>query len=184
MASGEGEAADAGKGGVLRRKFTADEDLQLRSLVERLGTKSWEEIARFLPGRSARQCRNRYKNYLLDSLTTNPWTPEEDAILIHKFHQIGPKWVEIGKLLSGRSGNNVKNRWYKHLCKADIGAPQTGAEPEAASPAPAEQRVPLNLSKAIGWSDSDWPKLFGSADNPMQFASSWSSGSSSGDPLF
>jgi hypothetical protein len=74
-----------------RRKFTLEEDVKLRTLVESLGTKSWEEIARFIPERSARQCRDRYKNYLLESLVTEPWTAEEDALVVQKYHQIGPK---------------------------------------------------------------------------------------------
>lgn len=45
------------------------------------------------------------------------WTNEEDEILLYFYSIIGPKWVEIAKKLPGRSGNNVKNRWYKHLCK-------------------------------------------------------------------
>jgi hypothetical protein len=168
------EAQDSGRGGAPRRKFTPEEDLHLRSLVEQLGTKHWEEISRYLPDRSARQCRNRYKNYLLDSLITNPWTPEEDAIVIAKFHQIGPKWVEIGKLLSGRSGNNVKNRWYKHLCKTDIGA----------TPAAPDPRTPSSVAQSIGWSDKDWPKLFAYTENPLQMEWPWSSGKADEHPLF
>jgi hypothetical protein len=170
------ESVDSARIGASRRKFTAEEDLQLRSLVEQLGIKHWDEISRCLQDRTPRQCRNRYKNYLLDSLVTNPWTPEEDAVLIEKFHQIGPKWVEIGKLLSGRSGNNVKNRWYKHLCKTDIGAKPTR---EAWLP---EGKAPINLAQAIGWNDSDWPKFFGSPESTPH--AEWSAGASAGDPLF
>jgi hypothetical protein len=137
-----------------RRKFSADEDEHLRGLVEKFGTKCWEEIARFHPDRSARQCRDRYKNYLIDSLVTDPWRPEEDALVIRKFHEIGPKWVEIGKLLSGRSGNNVKNRWHKHLRKIDAGAAST--RPTVA----VEEKRTVNLSQAIGLSESDWSRLF------------------------
>jgi hypothetical protein len=156
-----------------RRKFTPEEDIQLRSLVERLGTKHWEKISRLLPDRTARQCRNRYKNYLLDSLVTNPWTPEEDALLIEKFHQIGPKWVEIGKVISGRSGNNVKNRWYKHLCKSDIGGrPKEG------------EREGMNLAEAIGWNESEWSDLFGNGETGLQYNEKWFGGPSNGDPLF
>jgi hypothetical protein len=168
--------ADApnGKAPAARRKFTPEEDMQMRSLVERLGTKSWEEISRFLPDRSARQCRDRYKNYLVDSLMTTPWTPEEDALVIAKFHQIGPKWVEIGKLLSGRSGNNVKNRWHKHLVKLDIGAPPCRPEPKRS----------LDLAVGIGWTETDWRQLLATGEDSVQVASSWSRGFSLGDPLF
>jgi hypothetical protein len=100
-----------------RRKFTQEEDLRLRSLVDQIGAKSWEAVSKFMPNRSARQCRDRYKNYLLDNLVCDAWTPEEDTMILEKFKDIGPKWVEISKFLNGRSGNHVKNRWHKHLSK-------------------------------------------------------------------
>jgi hypothetical protein len=70
-----------------------------------------------MPNRSARQCRDRYKNYLLDSIITSPWRPDEDEVIRIKFAELGPRWVEIAKCLVGRSGNHVKNRWHKHLCR-------------------------------------------------------------------
>jgi hypothetical protein len=92
-------------------------------------------------------------------------------VLIAKFHQIGPKWVEIGKLLSGRSGNNVKNRWYKHLCKTDIGA----------TAPPSDAAVG---QKALGPTDTDWPKLFASTENPLQIEWHWATGNSTASALF
>jgi hypothetical protein len=100
-----------------RCKFTLEEDDKLRTLVSQFGTRHWESIAQYLPGRTARQCRDRYKNYLLESLVAAPWSADEDQLLRQKFAQIGPRWVEISKLLHGRSGNDVKNRWHKHLAK-------------------------------------------------------------------
>jgi len=100
-----------------RRKFTHEEDERLRSLVEGFGTSHWESISQFMPNRTARQCRDRYKNYLLDSIIVAPWQPEEDEIIRLKFGEVGPRWVEIAKCLTGRSGNHVKNRWHKHLSK-------------------------------------------------------------------
>jgi hypothetical protein len=128
-----------------RTKFTPDEDVRIRFLVERLGTQSWREIARFLPGHSARQCRNRYQNFLLDSLPTNRWTPEEDSIVTQKSHRIGPKWVEIAGLLDGRTGNDVKNRWNYHLCKVDNGIPPLWEAPleRIPLPEPILKRIPL-----------------------------------------
>jgi hypothetical protein len=161
-----------------RRKFTSDEDVKLRSLVERLGTKSWEEVARFIPDRTARQCRDRYNNNLLDSLVTDPWTPEEDAVLIQQYRSIGPKWVEIGKILSGRSGNNVKNRWHKHLCKVE------GTFPRQIDPAPDESEAGKRLQPVGVASEFEWSNDFGSADGPFSMQSMADSGFSFEDSLF
>ena len=102
---------------VPRRKFTQDEDVRLKILVDTFGNCSWDKIAEFLPDRTARQCRDRYRNYLLANLTSDPFSEEEDQIIIQKYSEFGPRWVQIAKLLGKRSGNDVKNRWHKHLFK-------------------------------------------------------------------
>jgi hypothetical protein len=100
-------------------KFTLDEDAHLRNLVNRLGSKNWDNIALHMPNRTARQCRDRYKNYLVDPSSPDPWLPEEDEMIVQAIKRNGPKWVEIAKLLRGRTAIHVKNRWHRHLCKQD-----------------------------------------------------------------
>ncbi|OHT17520.1 Myb-like DNA-binding domain containing protein [Tritrichomonas foetus] len=100
-----------------RKKFTREEDDKLIKLVKKFGTKSWEEVAKYMPRRCGRQCRDRYNNYLLENFTKGPWTAEEDNLINSKYDEIGAHWVEISKLLPGRSGNDVKNRWHKTLSK-------------------------------------------------------------------
>jgi hypothetical protein len=158
--------------------FTPDEDVKLRSLVERFGTKSWEEIARFIPDRTARQCRDRYNNNLLESLIRDPWTPEEDAILIQQYRRIGPKWVEIGKILSGRSGNNVKNRWHKHLCKIE------GSYPRPIEAARDESHAGKRVQPVGVVQEFEWSSFFSSVDNPFSAQVMPGSGFSFEDSLF
>ena len=101
-----------------RKRFTEAEDARLKSLVKKDGIRNWEEIARRMPGRSSRQCRDRYNNYLFKEILHKPWTPEEDKIIIEKYKLFGPHWVKISQFLDARSGNNVKNRWHKYLYKS------------------------------------------------------------------
>jgi hypothetical protein len=175
---------------ALRRKFTDQEDTQLRDLVERFGSENWEHIARFIPTRTARQCRDRYNNYLLNSLITTPWTSAEDAILIEQYHQIGPKWSDIAKLLNGRSGNHIKNRWRRHLSRCNC---------EKSSMEPTEQ-VNSSLSRnstdfahqsldyekklssmtptillcpELRLSQCDWSRMFDRMDDTLGYGSAW-----------
>jgi hypothetical protein len=161
--------------------------MKLRSFVDTFGTKSWDDIVRWLPNRSPRQCRDRYNNYLQESLVICPWTPEEDAVVIQQYHEIGPKWVEIGKMLRGRSGNNVKNRWHKHLCRVGGSVPPALLPslppvlvPEArhAPSAAPEPRPAVQLQKPLDHKEIDWSHLF---DAPEP---SWGGGSSLGESLF
>ena len=95
-----------------RTKFSPEEDARLKALVEQHGTADWAKIALALGGRTARQCRERYKNFLHPTLVNGPWTPEEDELLIRLYHQYGPNWVAMHRgHFPTRSNNNIKNHW-------------------------------------------------------------------------
>lgn len=94
-----------------RQKFTQEEDQILLKVVGLRGEGKWNEIASFLKGRTGRQCRDRYFNYLRPGFKNDPWTQEEDNILIEKMQQYGSRWSCVAKYLSGRSQNSIKNRW-------------------------------------------------------------------------
>lgn len=100
-----------------KQKFTKKEDAQLIRLVKKYGVPNWEEVSRHMQRRTARQCRDRYNNYLSDDFKKGSWTESEDKIIISLYQKIGPHWLNISKSLPGRSGNDIKNRWHKTLVK-------------------------------------------------------------------
>ncbi|MDR2371807.1 MAG: hypothetical protein LBD60_01515 [Puniceicoccales bacterium] len=88
------------------------EDARLRALVWQFGTNNWKEIAFHIPGRTVRQCRDRWFNYLAPNLNFSVWTPEEDALGAQKVDELSCKWELIAGLFPGRSGQHCKNRWH------------------------------------------------------------------------
>jgi hypothetical protein len=94
-----------------RHKFSPEEDQELKVLVTQFGENNWAKIASFMPGRSPRQCRERWKNYVNPSLDFSPWTSEEDDLLLQKCQEFGKKWWKIALLLGNRSKNSCRNRW-------------------------------------------------------------------------
>jgi hypothetical protein len=68
-----------------------------------------------MESRSARQCRERWVNYLAPTIRSDPWTEDENRLLIDKMNELGHCWATIGHFFNGRSENDVKNRWYSHL---------------------------------------------------------------------
>ncbi|MDR0661947.1 MAG: hypothetical protein LBF76_00970 [Holosporales bacterium] len=91
--------------------FLPEEDKLLRQIVKNIGKENWQIVASFMLRRNARQCRERWENYLEFNFNTNPWTPSEDQLLREKVNELGTKWMQIELFFLGRSKNNIKNRW-------------------------------------------------------------------------
>ena len=100
-----------------RIPFTKEEDEKIKQLVQKYGCRQWQLISSFIPGRSPKQCRDRYSNYLIPGLTRGQWLPSEDELLTKLYINLGPKWSSMQKYFPGRSSNSIKNRWNYFLCR-------------------------------------------------------------------
>jgi hypothetical protein len=113
-------ALDSNIGWTCAGKWTADEDKMLEDAVRAHDGKNWGAIAGLVPGRTNRQCRDRWHNALDPSIgrTTGRagnWTAEEDkklkdAVLAHD----GKNWGAIAELVPGRTKVQCRNRWRKY----------------------------------------------------------------------
>jgi hypothetical protein len=93
-------------------KFKQQEDYLLIAAVGSCVTVDWSLVATAVPGRTARQCRERWNNYVKPSLNTEEWTDIEDALLLEKFREFGPKLQLIAQYFEGRARNKVRNRIF------------------------------------------------------------------------
>jgi hypothetical protein len=100
---------------IVRRAFTPDEDALLLEIMIRDAKLPWGEVALHLPGRTARQCRERWAKYLNPDIRVAPWTDDEDNLLLKQIQLHGHRWATIALAFVDRSDNDVKNRWYSHL---------------------------------------------------------------------
>jgi hypothetical protein len=94
-----------------RRKFSLEEDQLLRSLVEKHGARDWFTIASFMTGRSVRQCKERWENYLSQAVDGPQWTAEEDLRLQRTVCERGHKWKALEIHFPGRTDIQLKNRY-------------------------------------------------------------------------
>lgn len=101
--------------------WSATEDAQLLQAVTKLGVPTvsadaksrieldgyhrWTDIAKDVPGRTRKQCRERWRYHLDPAVNREPWCDEEDEKLLRAYDELGSKWVEIARRLPGRTDN-------------------------------------------------------------------------------
>ncbi|KAJ0534170.1 putative transcription factor MYB-HB-like family [Helianthus annuus] len=96
---------------IVKGQWNSQEDRLLVQLVKQYGDSKWSRVAEKLPGRIAKQCRDRWQNHLRPDITKDAWSEEEDKLLIAIHKEVGNKWSEIARRLPGRSENTIKNHW-------------------------------------------------------------------------
>jgi hypothetical protein len=97
--------------------WTEDEDSKLKDAVQTHGGKNWGAIAVLVPGRTGKQCWNRWHNAVNPSIALmdgreGKWTEEEDSKLKDAVETHGGKnWGAIAALVPGRTKGQCVHRW-------------------------------------------------------------------------
>lgn len=98
-------------------KWTKDEDEKLLELINLYGKDNWNFLSKQMGSRNARQCKERFQNYLDPDIKCGRWTPEEDQLILLKRHELGPKWMLIKSFFKNRTDAMIKTR-YNALIRA------------------------------------------------------------------
>nr|QQP20049.1 MYB36 transcription factor protein [Fagopyrum tataricum] len=103
---------------LVKGSWSKEEDERIIQLAKEQGiNKKWSAIAKSLPGRIGKQCRERWVNHLDPAIKRDAWTAQEESILVHCQKIYGNQWAKITTFLPGRSDNAIKNHWNCSLKK-------------------------------------------------------------------
>ncbi len=101
---------------IIKGRWRPKEDNILIELVRsysEIKAIPWTNVAMKIPGRTSKQCRERWFNFLDPSLKRRvQWSEDEDKKLLELGKQLGCKWSLMSRQLPGRTANAVKVRYY------------------------------------------------------------------------
>jgi hypothetical protein len=103
-------------------KWTAEEDRMLLHAVNRFSGTRWKQIAALIPGRTKKQCWNRWQYTSDPSVVriterTGKWLTEEDDKLMAAVKKYdGKSWDSIAALVPSRTKRQCMDKWHK--CKS------------------------------------------------------------------
>ena len=106
-------------------RWTKEEDDKLRQILlkeDEKNERAWNRASEAMGfSRNILQCRERWNNFLDPSLRFEPWTAEEDALLLRLQAEFGNKWKQFAREpeLAGRSTERIRRR-FKLLTKINV----------------------------------------------------------------
>ncbi|KAJ6234465.1 myb protein [Anaeramoeba flamelloides] len=91
------------------------EDEYLLNAIKNLGLDDWNYVGLLVPGRTSKQCRERWKNQLNPSISQKKFSKKERELLIEKQLEFGNRWTFLSQFFEGRTGNQLKNYWHSNI---------------------------------------------------------------------
>lgn len=91
------------------------EDELLLDWVKEKGAKNWAKCALTIPGRTGKQCRERWKNSLDPLVKRGNWSINEQIKMFEAMKVYWYSWSAVSKCLSGRTENSIKNYFYSSV---------------------------------------------------------------------
>ena len=91
--------------------------------------RNWSLIAKKIPGRTGKQVRERYVNYLekKDNLHKDEFTEEEDDQIMTYFDVYPHDWNKISEMIPSKSSAQIKKRYVHTLRERKIETASTAS---------------------------------------------------------
>lgn len=124
--------------GLKKGKWSLEEDSTLMRLVKESIDKGvspvrWPKIANKIPGRTSKQCRERWTCNLDPRIVRNAFTLEEDELILGFQARFGNRWALIAQNLHGRTENAIKARFGVLQKQRKLGGSPAATSPSLTS---------------------------------------------------
>jgi myb proto-oncogene protein len=132
-------------------KWTPEEDAKLRKAVKK-HRHDWVAVAKLVPVRTSRQCRERWVNILDPGSGKNSgkWAPAEDAKLVYAVKKHGKDdWVTVAAMVPGRTNVQCCTH-FRTLDSGNHGKKSGKWTPDEDA----------KLKEAVKKHDNDWVAVF------------------------
>lgn len=132
----------------LAQRIERQERLGRSSYLERWKDQHAVDVQRQTEAEQLQQAQTSLRRELRkeEQVPEQPWTPEEDQLLLQRFAEIGPHWTLLKKYFPGRTGNNIKNHYNALIRKIGNAGLVNGCPipniPEVKEPPQNETRQP------------------------------------------
>lgn len=153
------------KPNVIKGPWNVDEDKKLIDWIKTNGATNWSACAEFIPGRTGKQCRERWMNALNPLLKKGSWEPEEDYIIFKLFKKLGSKWSTISNYIAGRTENSIKNRFYSTLRRIACELKRIDRDPLKEDDEISEKDCKLTLKNLMAYFDQAYYEKTNYIDN-------------------
>ena len=92
----------------------------MRDSVEKYKGSSWSTIAKMVPGRTTKECVQRWKKVISPTLRKGKWSQDEDDMLVKLITEQLSKsdklsWSMLSEAMGTRSCKQCRERWTNHL---------------------------------------------------------------------
>jgi hypothetical protein len=91
--------------------WTKKEDAILTREVKEMNGRKWNQLCLMLPGRTGKQCRERWNYQLTPSINKESWTEDELEQMVKLYFKFGTSWRKFTEYLPGRNTLQIKNKY-------------------------------------------------------------------------
>ncbi|OMJ82150.1 hypothetical protein SteCoe_17225 [Stentor coeruleus] len=147
-----------------RKIWKVEDDNALTESANKYNGKNWEKIAdevsqKINKKRTAKQCRERWNNFLKCNANHKEWTESQIKLIFEVQSSIGNKWSKISAFFPGKSKSSIKNFYYSTI-RRNIRRFNNGKIDEEQIKGPIDEVIKIPEIREILLSHKSYPKSF------------------------